>query len=70
MKRIIAITIALLIAGSAFADLYRVSYTLRGSGKRITIEAESSSEARRVVMDMFPGCYVTGSHKIKQSAKP
>ena len=65
MKRIIAISIALLLAGSAFADPYRVSYTLRGNGKKITVLAESSSEARRVVTDMFPGCYVTGSHKIK-----
>jgi hypothetical protein len=55
MKRIISISIALLLAGSALADTYRVSYTLRGSGKRITVNAESSSEARRVVMDMFPG---------------
>jgi hypothetical protein len=66
MKRFIAISIALLLAGSAFADAYRVSYTLHCSGKRITVLAESSSEARRVVMDMFPGCYVTGSHKIKK----
>ena len=65
MKRIISISIALLLAGSALADTFRVSYTLRGSGKKITIQAESSSEARRVVMDMFPGCYVTGAHKIK-----
>ena len=65
MKIIISISIALLLAGSALADTYRVSYTLRGSGKKITILAESSSEARRTVMDMFPGCYVTGAHKIK-----
>ena len=55
MKRIISISIALLLAGSALADIYRVSYTLRGSGKRITVQAESSAEARRVVMDLFPG---------------
>ena len=67
MKRIISISIALLLAGSALADTYRVSYTLRGSGKKITIQAESSSEARRVVMDMFPGCYVTGASKINKS---
>ena len=30
MKLILAISIALLLAGSAFADTYRVSYTLRG----------------------------------------
>ena len=66
-KKFFAFATALLIAGSAaFADLYRVSYTLRGSGKKITINAESSSEARRVVQDLFPGCYVTGTHKVKQ----
>ena len=42
MKRIISISIALLLAGSALADTYRVSYTLRGSGKKITIQAESA----------------------------
>ena len=34
MKRIISISIALLLAGSALADTYRVSYTLRGSESR------------------------------------
>ena len=63
MKRIISISIALLLAGSALADTYRVSYTLRGSGKRITVQAESSSEARRVVMDLFPGAVVTGAYR-------
>ena len=66
MKRTIAIAFAAtLLAGSAFADLYRVSYTLRGSGKKITINAESSSEARRVVQDLFPGCYATGAYKVR-----
>ena len=63
MKRIISISIALLLASSALADLYRVGYTLRGSGKRITVNAESSPEARRTVMDMFPGAVVTGVHR-------
>ena len=67
MKTFLAFTVALLLAGSsAFADLYRVSYTLRGSGKKITIEAESSSEARRVVQDLFPGSYVTGVSKVRK----
>ena len=64
MKRIISISIALVLAASAFADPYRVSYTLRGSGKKITIQAESSSEARRVVMELFPGAVVTGAHRV------
>ena len=66
MKRIISISIALLLAGSALADTYRVSYTLRGSGKRITVLAESSAEARRVVMDLIPGTVVTGAHRVKR----
>ena len=66
MKPLVATLIALAFMTSAtFADLYRVSYTLRGGGKKITINAESSSEARRVVQDLFPGSYVTGAHKIK-----
>jgi hypothetical protein len=32
----------------------------------ITVLAESSDEARRVVMDMFPGAVVTGVHRIKK----
>jgi hypothetical protein len=28
-------------------------------------QAESSAEARRTVMDMFPGAVVTGVHRIK-----
>ena len=65
MKRTIAIAFAAtLLAGSAFADRYRVHYSIRGSGKDITVLAESSSEARRVVMDMFPGAVVTGVRRI------
>jgi hypothetical protein len=56
----------LLLTGSTLADSYRVSYTCHGSGRRITSQAESSAEARRTIMDMFPDCYVTGAHKIKR----
>jgi hypothetical protein len=55
----------LIIASSAFADSYRVHYNVRGSGRDITVQAESSSEARRTVMDMFPGSVVTGVHRAK-----
>jgi hypothetical protein len=52
--------------GSAFAGAYRVHYSVRGSGRDITIQAESSAEARRTVMDMFgPRCVVTGAHHVK-----
>ena len=55
----------LLLASTAFADTYRVHYSIRGSGLNITVQAESSSEARRTVMDMFPGAVVTGVHRVK-----
>jgi hypothetical protein len=64
-KKIIAFTIALLILSSAWAGTFRVHYSLRGSGHDITIQADSSSEARRTVMDMFPGAVVTGVRRIK-----
>ena len=67
MKTIVSISIALLIASSAFADSFRVHYNVRGSGRDITVQAESSSEARRVVMDMIPGAVVTSVHRIKSS---
>jgi hypothetical protein len=55
----------LLLASDAFADTFRVHYSIRGSGRNITVQAESSSEARRIVMDMFPGAVVTGVHRLK-----
>jgi predicted small secreted protein len=55
----------LLLASSALADSYCVHYNVRGSGRDITVQADSSSEARRTVMDMFPGCVVTGVHRVK-----
>jgi hypothetical protein len=42
-----------------------VHYSIRGSGRDITVQAESSSEARRTVFDMFPLAVVTGVHRIK-----
>jgi predicted small secreted protein len=65
MKKLI--TILLLTTSIAFADTdrYRVHYSIRGSGRDITVLAESFSEARRTVMDMFPGGVVTGVHRIK-----
>jgi len=56
-----------LLGVGALADSYRVHYSIRGSGQDITVQAESSAEARRVVMDMFgENCVVqasTGSSK-------
>ena len=55
----------LLLGGSAFAGSFRVHYSVRGSGRDVTVQAESSAEARRTVMDMFPGAVVTGVHRVK-----
>jgi hypothetical protein len=59
MKTHLIIAVSLLLAGSAWADTYRVHYSIRGSGRDITVQTESSAEARRVVMDMFPSAVVT-----------
>jgi hypothetical protein len=64
MKKLI-ITL-LLIAGNALAGSFRVHYNVRGSGRDITVQAESSAEARRTVMDMFPGSVITGVHRVKR----
>ena len=44
-------------------------------GRDITVQAESSAEARRVVMQIIPGATVTGAHRArwefrKQSSSP
>jgi hypothetical protein len=67
MKTHLIIAATLLLAGAALADTYRVHYSIRGSGRDITVLAESSAEARRVVMDMFPGAVVTGAHRVKSA---
>jgi hypothetical protein len=64
-KSILTLTALLLISGSAFAGTFRVTYTYRGLGKRITVQAESSAEARRVVQDLFPAATVTGAHRVR-----
>ena len=55
--RKLAFTLAalLLIGGSVLAGSFRVHYSIRGSGRDIAVQAESSAEARRTVMEMFPG---------------
>lgn len=57
---------ALLLFGvSLMADTFRVHYSIRGSGRDITVKADSPSEARRTVMEMFPGAVVTGVNRRK-----
>ena len=63
-RAILVLAVLLLVGGSALADSYRVHYSIRGSGRDITVQAESSAEARRTVMDMFPGEVVTGVHRL------
>jgi hypothetical protein len=66
MNRIITALALLFIAGSAFAGSFRVHYSVRGSGRDITVQAESSQEARRTVMEMFgKSCVVTGVSRVK-----
>ena len=66
MKYLLTTTLAvMLMVGSAFAGTFRVTYTHRGLIKRITVQAQSSQEARNTVQDLFPGCYVTGAHLVK-----
>ena len=66
MKRTLLTLLAtLVLVGSALAGSFRVHYSVRGSGRDITVQAESSSEARRTVMDMFPGAVVTGVHRVR-----
>jgi hypothetical protein len=67
MKTFLTFSIALLLlSGSVFAGTFRVHYSIRGSGRDITVQAESSAEARRTVMDIFPGAVVTGVHRIRR----
>jgi hypothetical protein len=66
MKKLMLILL-LTSVNFAFADTFRVHYSIRGSGRDITIQADSPSEARRTVMDMFPGAVVTGVSHIRKS---
>jgi hypothetical protein len=56
---------SIMIGCSLMADSYRVHYNVRGSGRDITVQAESSAEARRTVIEMIPGAVVTGVHRVK-----
>jgi hypothetical protein len=58
--------LAALLPAAAFADTFRVHYTLRGSGREITVQADSSAEARRTMKDIIRGAVVTSVHRIKK----
>ena len=40
-------------------------YSLRGSGRDIIVQAESSAEAHRVVIQIIPGATVTGARRAR-----
>lgn len=63
------ILILMLTAVSCFADSFRVHYSILGRGKDITVQADSPSEARRLVMDLFPGCVVTNVFRVHQAKR-
>jgi hypothetical protein len=65
-KALTILLVLLLLASTAFAGTFRVHYSIRGNGRDITVQGESSAEARRTVMEMFPGAVVTGVHRIKK----
>jgi hypothetical protein len=55
-----------MLAGSAFAGetaRYRVTYTRAGLGKKITVLAESTADARQTVQALFPGATITDAHR-------
>ena len=68
MKRAFLTLLALAtLAASAFAGTFRVTYTTpRGQSHRITVQAESTADARRTVQYLFPGAVVTGAHRIRK----
>jgi hypothetical protein len=65
MKKLILTMMVIASTAMAGTGTYRVHYSIRGSGKDITVLADNPSEARYVVMDMFPGAVVTGVRRIK-----
>ena len=64
-KLTLTLAALLLIGGSAFAGSFRAHYNVRGSGRDVTVQALSSAEARRVVMEMFLRAVVTGVNRAK-----
>lgn len=65
MRALAIIILAALLPSAAWAGTFRVHYSVRGSGRDVTVQAESSAEARRTVRDLFPGAVVTGAHRIR-----
>ena len=66
MKKLILAAL-LFAAGPAFAGEapYRVRYSLHGAGRDIIVQAQSSAEARRAVVQLIPGATVTGAARAR-----
>ena len=56
---------ALSRAAKTFPNYEKIALLFHGSGRDIIVQAESSSEARRTVLDMFPRAVVTGVSRVK-----
>jgi hypothetical protein len=70
MKALAIVILAAIIAASAMAtDTFRVHYNVLGSGRDISVQAESSDEARRTVQDVIAGAVVMGVHRINRISK-
>jgi hypothetical protein len=66
MKLTTAVALLLTCASTLAKDLrWRVHYTIGGSEHDSIVPAESSAQARREVMAMFPGAVVTGVSRVK-----
>ena len=64
-KTALTLLAAILLAGSAIAGTFRVTYTTpRGQSHRVIVQAESTADAWRTVQYLFPGAVVTGAHKV------
>ena len=67
-SKLLILTALLFAASLAWAGEtapYRVRYSLGGSDRDIIVQAESSAEARRVVMQLIPGATVTGAQRAR-----
>ena len=66
MKLTTAIALLLTCASTLAKDLrWRAHYSIGASGHDAIVAAESSVQARREVMNMFPGTVVTSVSQIK-----
>jgi hypothetical protein len=66
MKLTTGVALLLTCASALAKDVrWRVHYSIGGNGHDAIVPAESSVQARREVMDMFPGAVVTTVSRVK-----